>query len=412
MTPLPVELAGRAVEGSNSLSTVAPRVSEALTDLRFDEPVYVTRPTMPSFDAYCDSLRDIWDSRWLTNQGKYHRRLEEQLSRYLGEEHLSLFCNGTLALLVALQMLRIDGGEVITTPFTFPATAHVLHWNRVAPVFADIDPVTLNIDPARVEEQIGPETRAILAVHVYGRACDTAAIETLADRHGLKVIYDAAHAFGVRQGGRSLTASGDISMLSFHATKVFTCMEGGALVCRSRKDKERVDHLKNFGIADEESVIGPGINGKMHEGSAAFGLLHLETVEAEIERRGELARRYSERLAGTPGLTLVCGTEDPETRPNHSYYPILLSPDEFGMTRDDLNAVLRSLNVISRKYFHPLASAYPCYSDLPSSDPERLPVATRVAREVLCLPIYGDLGLEAVDRIADIILAAREHARG
>jgi len=392
------------------VSTEATRITTALAHLRVAEPIYVTRPTMPPFEEYCDSLRDIWDSRWLTNEGKYHVRLEAEISRYLGEEHLSLFCNGALALLVALQVLQIDRGQVITTPFTFPATAHVLHWNGVEPVFADIDPVTLNIDPGRIEGLIGPETRAILGVHLYGRACETATIRKIADRHGLVVIYDAAHTFGARQGGRSLSSFGDISMLSFHATKVFTCMEGGAIICRTREQKDRVDYLKNCGIADEDTVIGPGINGKMHEGSAAFGLLHLETVETEIARRAELAGRYFERLTGTPGLTLVGSDPDPDTRPNHAYFPILVSSDEFGLTRDDLVAVLRSLNVVPRKYFSPLASEYPCYSKLPSARAEHLPVATRVAREVLCLPIFGDLGLDAVDRISDIILAAREQA--
>ena len=379
--------------------------SEALTALirrhALAEPVYVTRPTMPPLDKYHALLERVWDSHWLTNNGQFHREFEHRLANYLGVEHINLFCNGTLALLVALQSLRIDGGEVITTPFTFPATPHTLYWNRVRPVFCDIDPDTLTLDPNRIEELVGPETKAILPVHVYGMPCDTDAIQDIADRHGLRVIYDAAHAFGVKYEGKSLADQGDLSMLSFHATKLFSTLEGGALVVPTDAQKTRIEFLKNFGIADQETVIGPGINGKMNELQAAYGLLQLDMIDEEIAQRGRLVRRYREELKDVPGLTLP--GDLPGVRHNHAHFPILVDEGRFGMDRDALHAVLKRFNVFSRKYFHPLCSHYPCYAASPSSRPENLPVAERVARQVLCLPLYGTLAESDAAAIAAIV---------
>lgn len=383
---------------------------DLLDRYRFDEPVYVTRPTMPELGDFEASLRRIWTTRQLTNAGEFHRELEKRLAGYLGVEHLSLFCNGTIALLVALQLLRINSGEVITTPFTFPATPHVLYWNRIRPVFCDIEPRTFNLDPARVEELISPDTKAILAVHVYGNPCDVDALQAIADRHGLHVIYDAAHAFGARFRGRSLADYGDVSMLSFHATKLFSTLEGGALVVKSAVQKERTDFLKNFGIAGEEKVIGPGINGKMNEVQAAFGLLQLDLTDREIAGRGELARAYRAALAKVPGIT--CLPAVAEVEENHAYFPVLVDAAAYGMSRDRLHAVLKDFNVVTRKYFFPLCSSYSCYSASASARPENLPVAHSVASRILCLPIYGGLGLEAVEAICAILAGLRTEPAG
>ena len=370
---------------------------------RLSEPVYVTRPTMPALDEYTEYLRGIWERRWLTNDGVLHKELERRLCSYLNTDHLSLFCNGTIALLVALHALRINSGEVITTPFTFPATAHALYWNGIRPVFCDIDEATCNIDPHAIEYLIGPDTKAILAVHVYGTPCDVDAIKAIADRHGLHVIYDAAHAFGVRYQGQPITHYGDLSMLSFHATKLFSTIEGGALISRTAAQQSRINYLKNFGIAGEEEVIGPGINGKMDEFQAAFGLLHLRMVEEEIARRKNIVAIYRERLTKIPGLTLL--QEGAFTEANYAYVPILVNPPLYGISRDQLFQILRRCNVMSRKYFYPLVSRAPCYAALPSAQPSRLPVAERVARQVLCLPVYGTLASETVHRICAVIEA-------
>ena len=364
---------------------------------RLPEPVWVTRPTMPSLDKYQEHLRAIWETRWLTNNGRLHETFEQRLGGYLGVEHVSLFCNGTIALVVALQALRIHEGEVITTPFTFPATAHVLYWNRIRPVFCDIDDTTFNLDPARVERLITQDTKAILPVHVFGTPCDTQGLEAVARRHGLALIYDAAHAFGVRCRERPIVASGDLSVLSFHATKLFTSIEGGALVSRTAAQKERIDFLKNFGFADEETVIGPGINGKMNEFQAAFGLLQLDMIEGEIANRRRLTAVYRHELAGTPGIRLQ---EDlPGVEHNYAYLPVLVDPEAYGMTRDALYDALKALNIFARKYFYPLCSQFPCYTSLPSADPKNLPVAERVTRRILCLPLYGTLEEETVRTI-------------
>jgi dTDP-4-amino-4,6-dideoxygalactose transaminase len=377
------------------------RFEDSLGPLRFSRPVYVTRPTMPSLSSYSAYLEKIWESSWLTNDGQFHREFESRLKAYLGVEHVNLFVNGTVALLVALQALRINSGSVITTPFTFPATTHVLHWNRVTPVFCDIDPNTFNIDPARIEEHITPDTRAILAVHVYGTPCDVDAIQSIADRHGLRVIYDAAHAFGVKIDDRPILQYGDISALSFHATKLFTSIEGGALVSSSEQQRQRIQYLRNFGISDEETVIGPGINGKMNEFQASFGMLELELIDDEIQNRCKLTELYRKNLKSLRGLTLL---EDiPGVEHNYNYFPVLVDPKAFGMDRNRLCDLLKKCNVIPRKYFFPLSSQYPCYSALPSARPESLPVATDVANRVLCLPLYGQLEKSTVERVCEII---------
>lgn len=370
---------------------------------RQPEPVYIARPTMPPLSDYVDSLERIWQSHWLTNAGMYHEAFEARLRAYLGVDHINVFCNGTLALLVALQSLRINSGEVITTPFTFPATPHVVHWNRVTPVFCDVDPVTYTLDPARVEQLIGPDTKAILGVHVFGTPCDVDALQRIADRHGLHVIYDAAHTFGARYRGRALCDYGDASILSFHATKLFTTGEGGALITRTGAQRERVRYLKNFGIADEETVIGPGINGKMNEFQAAFGLLQLEHVDHEMERRSQLAARYRTALGDVPGLTLPPALADLES--NSAYFPVLIDSADYGWSRDETHALLKEVNFHTRKYFYPLCSHYACYAALSSSRPESLPVAERIARQVLCLPLYGTLVPEAVDALSEVLRA-------
>lgn len=368
---------------------------------RLAETVYVTRPTMPNLDDYTQYLRGIWERRWLTNAGPLHQEFEGKLASFLGVEYLSLFCNGAIALQVAFEALRINSGEVITTPFTFPATAHVAYWSHVRPVFCDIDPLTFNIDPAKIQQLIGPETRAILPVHVYGRPCDVEAIQKIAEVHGLQVVYDAAHAFGVQYKGRSLLSYGSISMLSFHATKLFTTIEGGALICGSEALRNRINFLKNFGIADEETVIGPGINGKMNEFQAAFGLLRLQGVAEEIAHRRALAGIYRDELRRVPGIFIP--DDLPESETNAAYFPILVDRAAYGMSRDDLFLVFRRCNILTRKYFYPLITRAPCYSALPSAAPSNLPVAERVASQVICLPIYGTLEPAIARRISTLI---------
>jgi dTDP-4-amino-4,6-dideoxygalactose transaminase len=365
------------------------------------DPVFVTQPTMPALDDYQECLKTIWQNRWLTNDGQFHQEFERRLKEYLGVEHLNLFVNGTIALLVALQALRINSGEVITTPFTFAATPHVLYWNNIKPVFCDIEDKTFNIDPSKLEDLIRPDTKAILAVHVYGNPCDVEAIQAIADRHGLQVIYDAAHAFGVEVGGESLMNYGDISAMSFHATKLFSSIEGGALVSNTQRQRTRIDYLKNFGIADEETVIGPGINGKMNEFQASYGLLELDLVEKEISDRRQLVELYRDRLSGISGVSYLDDIEG--VRHNYAYFPILIDEDAFGVNRDRLYDILSECNIFPRKYFYPLCSTYPCYSGQPSSNPENLPVATRVSHQVLCLPLYGQLEKKIVETVCNII---------
>lgn len=361
--------------------------------------IYVTQPFLPPLEEYLPYLERIWESKWLTNKGPFHDDLERALADHLGVEHLALFNNGTIALVTALQCLRVTG-EVITTPYSFVATAHSLLWNGIRPVFVDIDPRTCNLDAARIEEAITPQTTAILPVHCYGNPCDVAGIRRVADTYGLKVIYDAAHAFGVRYRGRSLLVHGDLSVLSFHATKVFTTFEGGAIVCRDAKTKQRIDYLKNFGFADEVTVMAPGINGKMNEAQAALGLLQLKYVNAAIERRRALDARYRRALAGVRGIT--CLEKPPDTVSNYASFPVLVG-EGYPLSRDQLYSRMREQGIHPRRYFYPLISDLPMYRGLPSANPERLPAAKRIANEILCLPLYPALADEDVDAVAGMI---------
>ncbi len=364
-----------------------------------DKTTYVTQPFLPPLEEFQPLLANIWQSKTLTNGGPYHQKLEAALCAHLGVEQVALFTNGTVALVTALQALRVTG-EVITTPFSFVATSHALLWNGIKPVFADIDPNTLNLDPKRIEAAITQQTTAIMPVHVYGRPCEVDAIQKIADTYNLKVIYDAAHAFGVRHNGSSVLNHGDLSVLSFHATKVFNTFEGGAIVCKDAKTKLQLDHLKNFGFVDETVVVAPGINGKMSEFNAALGLLQLNYVDAAIARRGEIASTYRQRLTGVPGIRCVNDLAGSDT--NHSYFPILVGP-EYPLSRDQLYEKLKRENVHPRRYFYPLISEFSMYRGLASAHPDHLPVATRSSRQVLCLPIYPDLSDESVEFIARLI---------
>jgi dTDP-4-amino-4,6-dideoxygalactose transaminase len=364
-------------------------------------PIYVTQPDLPPLEEFLPSLQAIWENHILTNGGPFHAQLEQALCDYLDVAHLSLFTNGTLALVTALQALRITG-EVITTPYSFVATAHSLLWNGIKPVFVDIDPNTLNIDPRKIEAAITPQTTAILPVHVYGQPCDVRAIQHIADLYNLRVIYDAAHAFGVRSGeeGRSLAQQGDISTLSFHATKVFNTFEGGALVCQDAKTKRRIDHLKNFGFVDEVTVVAPGINGKMSEFNAALGLLQLQRVDAALARRRALAGRYREGLRDVPGIRLVF--DDGAATTNYGYFPIMVGPD-YALDRDQLYGRLREAGINGRRYFYPLISDFPMYRGMASAQAANLPVAVQAAARVLCLPIYPALTEDDQLRVIDLI---------
>ena len=365
-------------------------------------PVYVTKPSLPPLDEYVELLKDIWERQWLTNQGHYHEELEKALAAYLCVPYISLFCNGMIALQVGLQALRITG-EVITTPFSFPATTHALYWNHCTPVFCDVDPLTGNLDPSKVESLITPRTTAILPVHVYGTPCDVDTLARIADTYGLKLFYDAAHTFGVKRRGVALSKYGDLAMLSFHATKVFNTAEGGALITSDPKLKQRIDYLKNFGFADEVTVVAPGTNGKMNELSAALGLVQLRHVDEAIAARRELAIEYRGKLGGVQGLRLL--PELADVTGNYSYMPMFLS-EQYPLTRDQLYEELKANGYSGRRYFYPLITEFPTYRGLPSSTD--LPVAMRISREVLCLPIYEDLGAKDVQAICDIILAPKK----
>jgi len=363
------------------------------------KPIYVTQPFLPPLEEFIPYLEEIWESKWLTNAGPFHQKLEAVLAEYLGVEHLALFANGTIALVTALQALRITG-EVITTPFSFVATAHSLLWNNIKPVFVDIDPITLNLNPDRIEDAITPQTSAILPVHCYGTPCDVVKIQRIADIYGLKVIYDAAHAFGVRYKGTSLLSHGDLSVLSFHATKVFNTFEGGAIVCPDAKTKQRIDYLKNFGFADEVTIMAPGINGKMNEVQAAFGLLQLKYIENAVARRRAIETRYRESLTGVKGIT--CLPLPADTEVNCSYFPVLVDSN-YPLSRDALYQLLRDNGIFPRRYFYPLISDMPMYRGLPSAAAENLPVAKQVSKQVLCLPIYPDLSSEAQNKVIDLV---------
>ena len=364
---------------------------------------FVTRPYLPPLEEFIPYLQTIWDTKQLTNNGPFHQQLEQEMAEYLGVEHLSLFANGTLALVTALQALRMIG-EIITSPYSFVATSHALHWNGIKPVFVDIDPVSLNLDPKRIEAAITPQTTGILPVHVYGVPCAVEEIERIADTYGLKVIYDAAHTFGMRLPmGRSVLEYGDMSVLSFHATKVYTTCEGGAIICRDAKTKQRIDYLKNFGFADETVVIGPGINAKMNEVQAALGLLQLQYIDGALAQRAQADARYRAALSGAPGLRLHRIPDD--IRYNYAYFPIMLESG-FPVGRDELYQRLRDNDIYTRRYFCPLISEFPLYRGLPSSNPANLPVATDISHRVLCLPIYPGLDEETQDRIIRHVVRA------
>jgi dTDP-4-amino-4,6-dideoxygalactose transaminase len=361
--------------------------------------INVTQPYLPPLEEFIPYLEKIWQSKWLTNDGPFHRELEQALADYLGVEYVSLFSNGTLALVTALQALKITG-EVITTPFSFVATTHALNWNGIRPVFADIDPVSLCLSPQQIEAAITPQTTAILPVHVYGTPCDVEEIGRIADIYGLKVIYDAAHAFGVKLGGSSLLNFGDFSVLSFHATKVFNTFEGGAIISHDVKTKQRIDYLKNFGFADEVTVMAPGINGKMNEVQAAMGLVQLRHVDKVLAARARIDGYYREALGDVAGLRLH-GKSDVVIH-NHAYFPVFVTED-FPLSRDELYQKLRSEGIHVRRYFYPLISNFSMYRGLPSARRENLPVAHTVSSQVLCLPIYPDLDLAVVEEICQFI---------
>ena len=376
-------------------------MNELLQKMMSRDNIKVTSPLMPSLEEYTELLADIWQRRWVTNGGEYHRQLEQALAQYLKVPYVSLFTNGTLPLITALQALGIKG-EVITTPYSFVATTHALWWNGIKPVFVDIDPTNGCIDPGKIEAAITPRTTAIMPVHVYGRPCDTKAIQDIADRHGLRVIYDAAHAFGVEVKGESILTAGDMSTLSFHATKVFSTVEGGAMVMHDAETKRRIDQLKNFGFADETEVVAPGINSKMDELRAAFGLLNLRQVDEAIARRRHVAEVYRDGLRGMEGIS--CLEDLPGVRHNYSYFPIFVDAAKYGMTRDQLYFHLREHDIYGRRYFYPLISTFSPYRDLESARPENLPVATRMADEVICLPMHHELSEEDTEKIINCII--------
>lgn len=363
--------------------------------------ITVTSPLLPNLDDLNEMLKQIWESKWITNNGSFHKQLEKELAAYLKVPYISLFTNGTLPLITALQALRITG-EVITTPYSFVATTHALWWNGIKPVFVDIDPATGNINPDKIEAAITPRTTAIMPVHVYGKPCDTKRIQEIADQYGLKVIYDAAHAFGVEVNGESILNAGDLSTLSFHATKVYNTVEGGAMVMHDEKMKKRIDYLKNFGFANETTVVGPGINSKMDEVRSAYGLLNLKQVDAAIEARHNVAVKYREALRNVEGITFF--DDMPGVKHNYSYFPIFVDAKKYGMTRDELYFKMKEQNVLGRRYFYPLISEFSTYRGLESAKPENLPEAHKMADSVICLPMHHALTSNDIDRIINIIL--------
>lgn len=366
----------------------------------------VTSPLLPSLDEYKTLLEDIWNRKWITNNGHYHHLLEQELSHYLGIQYLSLFTNGTLPLITALQALQITG-EVITTPYSFVATTHSIWWNKLSPVFVDVDPRTGNIDPLKIEEAITLKTTAIMPVHVYGNPCDTERIQQIAEANGLKVIYDAAHAFGVTVDGKSILEQGDMSTLSFHATKVYNTVEGGALICRSEESKKNIDYLKNFGFAGETAVVAPGINSKMDELRAAYGLLTLKMVDEAIAQRKAVTMRYREALKDVPGIRYI--DDIPGVRHNYAYFPVFVDEKEYGMSRDELYNKLKKNNVLARRYFYPLISNFEIYSSVESAQVENLPVANKLADQVICLPLFAGMTDVHSNKVIDIILDGIKH---
>ena len=365
------------------------------------DTITVTSPLLPDLDEFHALLKEVWDSKWVTNNGSFHKRLEEALCAYLKVPYISLFTNGTLPLLTALQALRITG-EVITTPYSFVATTHAIWWNGCKPVFVDIDPDNCGMDPDKIEAAITPRTTAIMPVHCYGKPCDMKRIQTIANKYGLKVIYDAAHAFGVEVKGESVLNQGDLATLSFHATKVYNTLEGGALVMHDEQTKKRIDYLKNFGFAGETKVVAPGINSKMDEVRAAYGLLNLKQVDEAIEKRHQVAIRYRDALRDVKGIRFF--DDMLGVRHNYSYFPIFIDAEEYGMTRDELYFKMREEVVFGRRYFYPLISTFSTYCGLPSAVPENLPVATRVADEVICLPMHHGLSEADIMKVVELIV--------
>nr|WP_319271822.1 DegT/DnrJ/EryC1/StrS family aminotransferase [uncultured Draconibacterium sp.] len=362
--------------------------------------ISITQPVLPNLDEFTNYLNDIWERKWVTNNGEFHKELETALSEYLGVPYISLFSNGTLALISALQVLGATG-EVITTPYSFVATTHAIWWNHIKPVFVDIEPEFCTIDPKKIESAITPATTAILPVHIYGNPCKEMEIQAIADRYGLKVIYDAAHAFSVRQNGESILNFGDLSVLSFHATKVFNTIEGGAIVCHNEKIKKQIDYLKNFGFTGETEVVAPGINAKMNEVQAAYGILQLKSIDEHIKMRKELYEIYRESLNGISGIRLMNKPEDLSY--NYAYVPIFVDEQEYGISRDDLYQKLKENNIYGRRYFYPLISQFPTYQGLDSANPSNLPVAMKLSQEVICLPIYPGLNPKDVRMICSLI---------
>lgn len=365
-----------------------------------DKIITVTSPLLPDLDEFQGLLKEIWDSKWITNNGSFHKRLEAALAEYLKVPYISLFTNGTLPLITALQALRITG-EVITTPYSFVATTHALWWNGIKPVFVDIDWKTGCMDPNKIEAAITPKTTAIMPVHVYGKPCDMKAIQDIADKYGLKIIYDAAHAFGVEVNGKSVLNAGDMSTLSFHATKVYNTIEGGAMVMHDEQTKKRIDYLKNFGFASETEVVGPGINSKMDEMRSAYGLLNLKQVDAAIEARHIVAIKYREALKDVEGIEYW--DDLPSVKHNYSYFPIFVHEKEYGMTRDELYFKMKERGIFGRRYFYPLISEFSTYRGLESSQPENLPVAHKMANSVICLPMHHALSDTEIERILNCI---------
>ena len=369
--------------------------------------ITVTSPLLPDLDEFHALLKQIWDKKWITNNGSFHRQLEKELAEYLGVPYISLFTNGTLPLITALQALHITG-EVITTPYSFVATTHSIWWNGAAPVFVDVDPTTGNIDPDKIEGAITPRTTAIMPVHVYGKPCDVERIAAIAKKHNLKVIYDAAHAFGVKHNGKSILEEGDLSTLSFHATKVYNTIEGGAMIMHDAEMKQRIDYLKNFGFAGETEVVGPGINSKMDEIRSAYGILNLRQVDSAIAMRRKVAQRYVEALKDIDGLTTFPYIEqsfgsEQQTTLNYSYFPIFVDEKQYGMSRDELYFKMKDNDVLGRRYFYPLISTFATYRSLPSANQQNLPNAHKLADTVICLPIHHAMTDSDVDRVINLI---------
>ena len=366
-----------------------------------NKQITVTAPLLPDLEEFKTMLKEIWKSKWITNNGLFHRQLEKALAEYLGVEYISVFTNGTLPLITALQALGLTKGEVITTPYSFVATSHSIWWNGLTPVFVDIEEETCGRDPAKIEAAITPNTVAIMPVHCYGKPCKTKEIDAIAKKYGLKVIYDAAHAFGVKVNGESILNAGDISTLSFHATKVYNTIEGGALICHSAEMKHQIDNLKNFGFRGEVTVEAPGINGKMDEVRAAYGLLNLKQVDAAIEARQKVANAYRAAFRNVKGIRFF--DDMPGVRHNYSYFPIFVDAEQYGMTRDELYDKMKAENVYGRRYFYPLITAFDPYRDYPSANTANLPMATKIADQVICLPMHHELSEEDLKRIVNCI---------